>query len=187
MFLLSLEDRRALLVLARKAISVAILERKIPDVPALIGALAVPMGAFVTLHRSRKLRGCVGVVENPERLGETVMRAAISAALYDSRFSPVTAEEIADLEIEISVLSPLEAITPDAIVAERHGLMVVSEGRRGLLLPQVAAERNWTALRFLEETCEKACLPRDAWKIPATKLFAFTAEIFSEDSVRVLS
>ncbi len=175
---LSLEDRRALLGLARMAISVAIIERKVPDVPALHGALAVPMGAFVTLERNRRLRGCVGIVENPERLGETVMRAAIGAALHDSRFSPLAAEEIPDLDIEISVLSPLKQTAPDAIVVERHGLMVVSEGRRGLLLPQVAGEHNWTALRFLEETCMKAGLPRDAWKAPATKIFIFTAEIF---------
>lgn len=179
---LSHEDRFTLLSLARESISQAILEKKFPDVPSLQGPLAEPTGAFVTLHRGGKLRGCVGMMDDPPALGETVMRAAVSAALYDSRFPHVSAVEIPQLEIEISVLSKPEQIGIEAIHVGRHGLMIRSEDRRGVLLPQVAAERNWTALRFLEETCEKAGMTRDAWKNPSTKVLAFTAEIFSDES-----
>lgn len=119
-------------------------------------------------------------MENPGPLADVVARSAINAALNDTRFLPVRADEISELEIEISVLSALERILPEAITAGEHGLLVVRGPLRGLLLPQVASERNWTAVRFLEETCVKAGLPRDAWRDPATEVYGFTAEIFTE-------
>ena len=84
------------------------------------------------------------------------------------------------MDIEISVLTAPESISPEEIEAGRHGLIVVQGSFKGLLLPQVAAERKWTGQRLLEETCVKAGLPRDAWRDRATKLFSFTAEVFSE-------
>ena len=99
----------------------------------------------------------------------------------------IRAEEVAALEIEISVLTIPERILREAIVAGLHGLMVVRGSARGLLLPQVATERKWPAPRLLEETCVKAGLPRDAWRDPATEIFGFTAEIFSEKKSRVIS
>ena len=89
-------------------------------------------------------------------------------------------EELADLEIELSILSPLEPIQTEAIEVGRHGLLVVRDQCRGVLLPQVATEYGWTRERFLEETCIKAGLLPDAWKDPATQVLAFTAEVFSE-------
>jgi len=178
---LSPEDRRALLDLARRSISVAILEKKVPEIPRQQGALAERAGAFVTLQCGGKLRGCVGIMDDPPPLAETVIHAAVSAALADSRFAPLAGEELAGLEIEISVLSQPEPITVDRIVLGLHGLLVVSGKSRGVLLPQVAVERNWTGLRFLEETCDKAGLSSDTWKDPAVKIFAFTAEVFSDD------
>jgi AmmeMemoRadiSam system protein A len=115
-----------------------------------------------------------------------VARSAISAALHDPRFPPVQAAEVQGLEIEISVLSPPEPISPESIVIGRHGLIVVQGARRGLLLPQVAIERGWSGERFLEETCSKAGLPRGAWREPATRILAFEAEIFSEESKKAL-
>jgi AmmeMemoRadiSam system protein A len=183
---LSNEDRFTLLELARRAIISVVSEKRIPDVPTHRGALSVPGGAFVTLHQSGRLRGCVGQVEHPGPLAETVVRAAINAALHDARFPPVVPDELVNLEIEISVLSPLEPIAPQAVTVGLHGLMIVQGDSRGLLLPQVAAERQWSAPQFLDETCAKAGLPSDAWKISAVRIYAFTAEVFSEASVHAI-
>src|SRR5215467_617840 len=177
---LSGDDWLALVEIARRAISTAILEGRLPDLPPCSSLLSEHRGAFVSLYRDGKLRGCVGQVEEPGPLAEVVVRAAINAALYDSRFTPVGASEIPNLEIEISVLSPLERIEAEAIIVGQHGLMVIRERYRGILLPQVAAERHWSSRRFLEETCIKAGLAPDAWRDPGTELFGFTAEIFSE-------
>jgi AmmeMemoRadiSam system protein A len=183
---LSSDDWLALVEIARRAISSAILEKRIPDFPAFPTALSERKGAFVSLYRAGALRGCVGQVENPGPLADVVARSAINAALYDSRFTPVGAEEVATLEIEISVLTAPERILLEAIVAGRHGLMVVHGSFRGLLLPQVATERKWSGQRLLEETCVKAGLPRDAWRDSATQVFGFTAEVFSEKRTHLI-
>src|SRR5258705_2992549 len=191
MFRLSNDDCRALLDLARRAISTAVIEKRILDIPPYSAALAHPARAFVTLHRDSKLRGCVGQVESSGPLADTVASAAISAALHDSRFPEVQADELERLEIEISVLSVPEPILPEAIVIGLHGLLVVNGEKRGVLLPQVAGERKWSAQQFLEETCNKAGLPPDAWREGSTRILAFTAEVFSEaglhsgDSVQI--
>jgi AmmeMemoRadiSam system protein A len=164
------DDWLTLVDVARRAISGAVLEKSIPDLPNFPGALSEHRGAFVTLYRGGNLRGCVGQVEEPGPLSDVVARSAINAALNDTRFPPVGAEEIAELNIEISVLSPPERILPEEIVAGRHGLLVARGSFRGLLLPQVATERNWTARRLLEETCIKAGLDREAWRDPATQV-----------------
>lgn len=181
---LSSDEWRALVEIARSAIAAAVLENEIADFPPFLSALSEPRGAFVSLYAAGALRGCVGQVENPGPLADVVAQAAISAALHDSRFPPISAEEVSILEIEISVLSRPAPIEADAIVPGEHGLLVARGSSRGLLLPQVAAERNWSALRLLEETCVKAGLPRDAWRDPATQIFGFTAEIFSEKKSR---
>ena len=181
---LSSDDWLALVEIARRAIVAAVLEDQIADFPPFPAALSEPRGAFVSLYVGGTLRGCVGQVENPGPLADVVARAAISAALYDSRFPPISADEVLSLALEISVLSRPEPIQADAIVAGEHGLLVARGSSRGLLLPQVAAERNWPARRLLEETCVKAGLQRDAWCDPATQIFGFTAEIFSEKKNR---
>ena len=91
----------------------------------------------------------------------------------------MTPEEVPTLEIELSVLSTLEPIAVEAIEPGEHGLMIIRERNKGLLLPKVAAERQWSAQRFLEETCVKAGLSRDAWREPGTQVLGFTAEVFS--------
>lgn len=177
---LSKDDRGALLALARRAIVEVVCHKRLPESPAPTGALARPSGAFVSLHRAGQLCGCIGQLTLSASLAETVVRCAISAAVKDPRFRPLAADEISDLAIEISVLSPLEPMDPQAIEVGRHGLLVVQGEHRGVLLPQVAVEHGWTRERFLEETCGKAGLEPDAWKDPATRLMAFTAEVFSE-------
>lgn len=184
---LSSDDWLALVEIARRAIASAVLEKRLLDFPAFPPALTEPRGAFVSLYSAGALRGCVGQVENPGPLADVVARSAINAALYDLRFPPVSAGEVTILEIEISVLTPPERILPEAIVAGRHGLMVARGPLRGLLLPQVATEWNWSGRRLLEETCIKAGLARDAWRDPATDVFGFTAEVFSEKRQRTIS
>lgn len=137
-------------------------------------------GAFVTLHRAGRLRGCVGQIMVPGSLVETVAHCARAAALEDPRFKPVRVDELAEIEIELSVLSQLETIAPEQIEAGKHGLMVSRRGRRGVLLPQVATQFRWSALRLLEETCVKAGFERDAWKDPEVQIHGFTAEILTE-------
>jgi AmmeMemoRadiSam system protein A len=179
------EERRALLNRARRAITEAVHGDRPAQSPYRFDPHApreVTPGLFVTLHYRGHLRGCVGQIESVEPLAEVVERCAVSAARDDPRFSPVSSDELSDLEIEISLLSPLEPIVEDAIEIGRHGLVVERGSRRGLLLPQVASERHWQQQRFVEETCVKAGLPRDAWKEPATRMFAFTTEIFSDAS-----
>ena len=187
-------ERRALLRLARGAIEARCAGQPLESFErpaslqtgALSPRLRTQAGVFVTLHRrgwlgEEHLRGCVGFVETTAPLYRAVMEAAAAAATEDPRFSPVRSEELPELEIEISVLSAPAPIAVDQIRVGVHGL-IVSQGRaRGLLLPQVAAEREWSAQRFVEETCRKAGLPIDAWRRGA-RLEAFEADVFGENS-----
>jgi len=178
MFPLTSDEKSYLLRLARESLHAAVREHTMPaprDVPA---ALENRAGAFVSLHKHQALRGCVGFVTPSDCLYKTVMEAARAAALHDTRFRPVSPDELDSLEIEISVLSGFQEAKASDIQVGAHGLMVSRGNARGLLLPQVAVERNWTALQFLNETCRKAGLPPGAWNHGA-KIEVFTAEVFS--------
>ena len=137
-------------------------------------------GAFVTLHeRGGALRGCIGYVEAVKPLLQTVIEMAVACSSRDPRFSPITPDELPNLDLEISIITPLEKIQQaERICVGRHGLMIKKGPRSGLLLPQVAAELGWNCHRFLEETCRKAGLERDAWKEVDAKLFIFSAQVF---------
>ena len=139
-------------------------------------------GAFVTLHRARggDLRGCVGMMRSEESLVHTVARMAVSAAVDDGRFEPVTATELPELQIEISALGPLEPIPPAEVEVGRHGLLISHRGRRGVLLPQVPLEHDWDRETFLEHTCLKAGLAPGSWRDEGVELLGFTAEVFGE-------
>ena len=178
---LSEADQQALLELARKAIREAVLHREIPDVITRVGIFSERRGVFVTLHVRGRLQGCIGVTEPNESLGEAVVRCAVSAALEDPRFTPMKEPQMEEMSIEISLLSPLEPILPEAIEIGRHGLLVINHAQRGLLLPKVATEHGLSREQFLDETCRKAGLPRDAWKDSETRLFGFTCEVFSDN------
>jgi AmmeMemoRadiSam system protein A len=178
---LSSEEFLALVAIARRAVSCAVLESELPDLPNCPPTLSEYRGAFVSLYVGGRLRGCVGQVEHPGPLADVVARSAISAALHDSRFPSIRSEELPALKIEISILTQPEPLLPEAIVAGQHGLLVINGEHRGLLLPQVAAQRNWSAQRLLEETCVKAGLARDAWRDASTQVLGFTAGIFSKD------
>jgi AmmeMemoRadiSam system protein A len=173
------DDRACLLQLARDAIA-AHVTGAAPPAYAACPQAAAPGAAFVTLRRQGNLRGCIGHVEVDEPLGRVIVRGAVAAASADPRFPPIAAAELPDLEIELSILGPLEPITtPDEIEIGRHGLVVERGRYRGLLLPQVAPEWGWDRETFLAQTCHKAGLPRDAWKQGA-KIWRFEAEVFGE-------
>jgi AmmeMemoRadiSam system protein A len=173
-------DRRALLELARSAIIAAVSLQSAPEDVPRSGIFAEKRGVFVTLHARGRLRGCIGVVEAFEPLGESVARCAASAALNDPRFSPVRSEELPQLQIEISVLSELEPIRHENIEIGRHGLLISQGSKRGILLPQVAVEHKLAREQFLEETCRKAGLHAHAWQESETQILGFTCEVFSE-------
>ena len=172
-------ERQRLLELARQALEASVRHNDLPAAEEPEGALREPCGAFVTLRKSRQLRGCIGVVEALKPLYKTVQECALAAALRDPRFQPVEPDELPELRIEVSVLSPLAEVTPDQVEVGRHGLLVSLGERRGVLLPQVAVEWKWDARRFLEETCLKAGLPKSAWQGGA-KIQAFTTQAFGE-------
>jgi len=179
---LSEADRRAALQLARTAVVEAVAHRKLPEVFPHEGIFAVRRAVFVTLHVRNRLQGCIGVIEANEPLGEAIVRCAASAALEDPRFAPMRTDQLGQLSIEISLLSPMEPIVPESIEIGHHGLLVRLHAHRGLLLPQVAIEHRLTREQFLEETCRKAGLLREAWRDPEARLFGFTCEVFSESS-----
>jgi AmmeMemoRadiSam system protein A len=180
---LSSDERHELLARARQAITEAVLHDRLADLPPAPPNLAQPAAAFVTVYCWNRLRGCIGQMARDLPLAETVAQCAVSAALQDLRFPPLTKNDMPGLRIEISVLSELEPASEAAVEAGRHGVLVVRDAQRGLLLPQVATEHHWSARRLVEETCIKAGLDKDAWRDPATKLFVFTAEVFSDGGI----
>jgi AmmeMemoRadiSam system protein A len=179
------EERQVLLKIARDAIT-ATLERReySPGTNDFPEILNVRCGAFVTLHEEGTLRGCIGYVESEMSLAETVADVAVKAALEDPRFFPVEVEELPLLEIEISVLSPLEIVrSPDEIIIGLHGLYVYGEFHKGLLLPQVAPENNWNRDTFISFTGRKAGIPDYYIGYPGITVYKFTADVFHEDLI----
>ncbi len=178
--MLSDDARRTLLALARDAVAARAAGAALPR-PALDGELARLAGAFVTLRQGQALRGCIGHIEPNMPLGAVIVRCAAAAAAEDPRFEPLPPREVADVDVEISVLGPLERVSSiDELEIGRHGVVVELGPRRGLLLPQVATEWGWTREEFLAQTCRKAGLRPDAWKNGAT-IFRFDAEVFGEE------
>ena len=175
-------DRQLLLSIAREAMAAHVSGQPAP--PSDEQALASRRGgAFVTLRHAGELRGCIGHIEAGDRLADVIARCAVAACSADPRFPAVTAAELPQLDIELSLLGPLEAIDgADDVEIGRHGLVVERDWHRGLLLPQVAIEWKWDRDTFLAQTCHKAGLPRDAWKHGA-KLWRFEAEVFGEKTL----
>jgi AmmeMemoRadiSam system protein A len=172
-------DRQSLLDLARDAIAAHVTGGPLPAVPDS-GAAAEPGGVFVTIHKQGQLRGCIGHIEANEKVGVIVARCAVQACSRDPRFPAVDARELPHLEIELSLLGPLEAVTDaDQIEVGRHGLVIEDGWHRGLLLPQVATEWGWDRATFLAHTCQKAGLSPDAWTTGA-RLWRFEAEVFGD-------
>lgn len=175
------EERSLLLRVAHTSIESAIRAQEIA-LEAPTPHLAEKRGAFSTLYVRGELRGCVGYVFPVSPLYRTVAETARAAAFEDVRFSPLSAKELPELEVHLSILSVLQPIRAEEVQVGRHGLLVSLDARRGLLLPQVPVEHGWDRETFLEQTCRKAGLPLDAWRQGAT-LEAFTAELFGDRDV----
>lgn len=144
-------------------------------------------GVFVTLSEHSELRGCIGFLYSERPLLDTVIDAAKHAAIYDPRFPKLRREELPFLEIEISVLSEPFPIEYDDIVIGKHGLILEEQGKRGLLLPQVATEHNMDLPSFLTAVCEKTNVEADLWRKKKLSLEAFTAVVFSERGKRKIT
>jgi AmmeMemoRadiSam system protein A len=174
---LSDEDRKTLLELARDAVAAAAGGDDLPTLRNPNGPLREKGAVFVTLRSAGELRGCIGHVVATEPLWESVRDMAAAAAVRDPRFPPVRPRELPGIEIDLSVLSPMTPIRPDQIVVGTHGLYVKKGGVAGLLLPQVAVEWDWDAAEFLKRTFEKAGLP---YPDPDAEILGFTVEHYSE-------
>lgn len=181
-FGLSPDNKKTLLKLARESI-VSAFEDKNPPYPEKIsGALNEKLGAFVTLNINDRLRGCIGTFRADQPLFKIVAQMARQAAFSDPRFPPVEKNELKQIDIEISVLTPMKRIMdPMTVEVGRDGLYMISGIRSGVLLPQVPVEYGWDKIKFLEQTCMKAGLHPGAWKEESTEIYTFQAEIFGED------
>jgi AmmeMemoRadiSam system protein A len=181
--LLRQEPAAAAVTHAAAAAEVATANPSADLTPSARQALWAPRACFVTLWRraDRELRGCRGECRAHQPLALAVGYMALAAGLDDPRFSPVTGAELSALQIEISVLTPLQTIAPADVEVGRHGLLIAADQARGLLLPQVAVEHHMQREQFLDAVCSKAGLATDAWRKPAVSLWAFETETWEED------
>lgn len=177
--MLTLDEQQLLLRLARLGLDARVRGQP-PPAPLCGGILDEPLGVFVSIHRARELRGCLGRVDAGCGLGRSVLELAAAVSECDPRFPPVGETELAELAIEISVLTdPREVAGIIEVNAGRHGVIVESGSRRGLLLPQVARDHGWDEVTLVEHACLKAGLQRDAWRTGG-RLFVFEALVFAE-------
>jgi AmmeMemoRadiSam system protein A len=176
-------QRKELLTFARATITAHLSGQSPPAAPKLEPATSKCSGAFVTLHNRGRLRGCIGRFADDVDVVGTVREMAM-AALGDPRFlgEPVTAAELPELDVEISVLSPMKRTTdPLSLELGAHGVLIRHGARSGCFLPQVATEQRWTKEQFLSYCCaHKAGLTPDAWKDPNTEVYLYTADVFGE-------
>ena len=179
---LSRSAKEELLKIARQSIVTFVTTGKTTDFTIKDARLNAVEGAFVTITSHGSLRGCIGSIIGQEPLWQTVRDMAIAAASQDPRFTPLTTAELKGIDLEISVLSVPERVKDASMIQlGRHGVIVARGNRRGVFLPQVADETGWSKEEFLSQLCsQKAGLPPDAWKDPATELYVFTADVFSE-------
>ncbi|WP_456370817.1 TIGR00296 family protein [Geoglobus sp.] len=189
MRLLTVEEGEKAVRLARRAIEAYLSEKRVIG-ERLDGVFAEKRGVFTTLTKHGELRGCIGFPYPIKRLDEAIIDSAISAATQDPRFLPVKLEEMDEIEVEVTVLTPPEklSVPPEerarAIEVGRHGLMVVYGPYSGLLLPQVAFEYGMDEEEFLTHTCLKAGLPPDCWLMEGVEVYTFEGQIFRETEPR---
>jgi MEMO1 family protein len=173
------EDKKTLHHIAKTVIENKVKGKPVPEFRIESSILKENRGAFVTLQKRGQLRGCIGYIEGHGPLHNTIKEMAEAAAFRDPRFSPVKEKELPELDIEISVLTPLQRIKDvNEIQVGTHGIYIKKGWYSGLLLPQVATEYGWNRQTFLEHTCQKAGLPSTAWKEKDTEIYIFSADIF---------
>ena len=176
---LSEEEKKTLHHIAKTVIENKAKGKAVPDFKIESTTLKENRGAFVTLHKKGQLRGCIGYIEGHGPLHKTIEEMAEAAAFRDPRFTPVKEKELPELDLEISVLTPLKRISDvNEIQVGKHGIYIKKGWYSGLLLPQVATEYRWDRQTFLEHTCQKAGLPSNAWKEKDTEIYIFSADIF---------
>ncbi len=183
---LSAEERSYLRDLAWRAVEAAARGEPPPDPEAVAREhglppdprLLAPRGAFVTLHSGPRLRGCIGTIVGREPIGPAVADSARAAAVEDPRFAPLSPDELSNISLEVSALTPLREVDgPGAIELGRHGILLAKQGRQAVFLPQVAGEQGWDLATTLAQLCRKAGLPTDAWREGA-RFHVFEAEVF---------
>jgi len=179
---LSSDDKELLLRIARQHIFTCLRGAEPPEYNITSEALAEKgVGAFVSLYLGKELRGCIGSFGSPTPLFETISDMAVAAATTDPRFDPLTPADLLSIVIEISVLTPVKRATDvSEIEVGRHGLYIVKGEKRGVLLPQVAAEQGWGRNEFLDHTCMKAGLEPGDWKADDAEIYTFEADIMKE-------
>ena len=182
------QQEQTLLRVACEAIEVAVSGKEAPAVTSDDPDLNVRQGCFVTIKNSGRLRGCIGNFTSDKPLIELVSEMAVSAATHDPRFftDPITTDEFESLEVEISVLSPMELTDdPASLRLGIDGIYIVNGAKSGCFLPQVATETGWTETQFLTYCCvEKAGLSAGAWEDPDTEVYLFTADAFSSPFIQ---
>lgn len=178
------DARKELLRIARQTAEAAVRGKPMPKFQVQNAELLAKQGAFVTIKNHGQLRGCIGRFTSDKPLAQTVADMAVASATEDSRFfyNRITPSELAEVDIEISVLSPMERIAdPLQLELGTHGIYIRRGPYTGCFLPQVATETGWSKEEFLSRCCAgKAGLSPDAWRDPKTEVFVFTAEVFGE-------
>ena len=181
--MLTKNDGKTLLVIAREAIQHCVENQPYHCQPREEKALNKRSGCFVTIKKNGQLRGCIGNFQGREPLFKDVVSMAVASATQDPRFPPMTREELDQFSLEITVLSPLEKIDDiSAIQIGQHGLYIEKNLHRGVLLPQVATDHGWDRETFLDQTCTKAGLPTDAWRSPDADIYIFSGQIVTEEA-----
>jgi AmmeMemoRadiSam system protein A len=186
-YTLALDEQQELLRIARATLREHARSGRYPPGKPHRDTMLVPAAVFVTLHRAGQLRGCIGTTTAERPIYRAVQEMAVAAATREPRFPPVGADELIELEIEISVLGPVVAVDgPGSIEIGRDGLVIEGRGRRGLLLPQVAIEAGWNVEQFLDRTCQKAGLPSDAWRDGDVTISTFPTQVFNESDLSAI-
>lgn len=176
---LNAQEKKSLHHIAKTVIENKVRGKAVPEFKIESPILKENRGAFVTIQKRGQLRGCIGYIEGHGPLHKTIEEMAEAAAFRDPRFTPVTEKELPEIEIEISVLTPLKKIIDvNEIQVGKHGIIIKKGGFSGVLLPQVATDYGWDRKTFLEHTCQKAGLPPNAWKDKDTEIYIFSADIF---------
>ncbi|KXB03771.1 hypothetical protein AKJ35_00360 [candidate division MSBL1 archaeon SCGC-AAA833F18] len=185
--MLTLEEGKFLVGLARQSIETYLDESKKPETPEVPEKLRESRGVFVTLRKNGELRGCIGRPLPTQSLVDGIIDSSINSAVGDPRFPSLEKEELKNVNIEVSVLTPPEVIEvktprdyPEKVKVGKDGLIVERLGSKGLLLPQVPIEQGWDVEEFLTHTCLKAHLKPDCWLKNDVKIKKFSAQIFAE-------
>ncbi len=184
--MLTLEEGRQAVHLARQALTGYIETKKIIEPQDLPPVFEEKRGVFVTLHEDGDLRGCIGYPQPVMALGKAIVDSAINAGSRDPRFPGVRPGELGRIELEVTILTRPKVYTapkkelPELVLVGRDGLIVTKGPYSGLLLPQVAPEWGFDSREFLSQTCVKAGLPPDAWLDEDTQVQHFEAQIFAE-------